>query len=99
MVENFATDYKEKITQNEFTSIAAAYRDAQKIYSEHCPNYQSSKAVVTSVNGRKQVKKKAEPAPDIQAIAQPEPANAIEPEPTIRKQDMVQAVRELFRFY
>lgn len=51
------TELESKITKNEYSSILNAYKYAKKIYSEHCPDYQSGKAVVSSVNGVKQVKR------------------------------------------
>lgn len=57
--EEYASEFKRKFSSNEFTSIASAYNEAQKIYSKYCPTYQKSKATVSSLNGVKQVKRKA----------------------------------------
>ena len=94
--EDYATDFKLKITRNEYSSIAAAYKDAQKIYSEHCPDYQSGKAVESSVGGVKQVKKKT-------ALENPVPvatstqidSTPTESAPTIRKEVVLETLREL----
>lgn len=35
--EEYASDFKNKLTSNQFASISAAYKEAQIIYSQHCP--------------------------------------------------------------
>lgn len=93
--EDFAADFKAKITRNEYSSILNAYKDAQKLYSEHCPEYQSGKAVVSSINGVKQVKRKAiEPVP----TQEPEPlvtSTPNDPVPTIIRHELFQTLREM----
>ena len=59
MDQEFASEFKEKYENNEFTSVKEATAFAIEIYKVHnAAEYNSSKAVVTSVDGMKVVKKR-----------------------------------------
>lgn len=49
----FASEFKQKYSNNDFKSVREAETYASKIYSEYSPLYQSSKATVKSINGTK----------------------------------------------
>lgn len=56
--EEFAKEFKHKLSHNLFTSVKKAELEAAAIYSVHCSEYQSKKATVYSENGMKKIKRK-----------------------------------------
>ena len=93
--EDYSTEFKNKINRNEFPSIAAAYKDAQIIYSEHCPDYKSNKAVIKIVNGKKTVKKKEEIAAIVEPIDPLVTSTPKDPEPTIRRDQLLEQLKQM----
>ncbi|RNA16284.1 hypothetical protein BpHYR1_034945 [Brachionus plicatilis] len=57
--DEFTHDFKEKLNTNFFSSMNEVFRESSKIYSKYCDQYMSSKATVSSVDGRKVYKRKA----------------------------------------
>lgn len=59
--DDFTTDFKDKLNNNSYSSMNEVFRESSKIYSKYCDQYMSSKATVSSVDGRKVYKRKAVP--------------------------------------
>lgn len=57
--DEFTHDFKDKLNSNFFSSMNEVFRESSKIYSKYCDQYMSSKATVSSVDGRKVYKRKA----------------------------------------
>ena len=57
--EEFTADFRRKYEENVFKTVEQAKIEACTLWKEHNESYQKSKAVVTSVDGQKQVAKKA----------------------------------------
>ncbi len=75
---------------------ANAYNYAQKIYSQHCPSYQKSKATVSSVNGVRTTNKKeqVQVAQDLKPI---ETSTPNDPQPTITKAIAFEMLRSMLQ--
>ena len=59
--DDFVHPFKQSIRNNEFTQIREVQDAASKLYAEHCPDAQRSKATVyTNAEGQRAVKKKIE---------------------------------------
>lgn len=59
--DDFTNDFKDKLSNNSYSSMNEVFRESSKIYSKYCDQYMSSKATVSSVDGRKVYKRKAVP--------------------------------------
>ena len=57
-VEDDLSEFKSKLENNLFTSVAEGARLAAKLYSIHCLSYKANKSTVLTENGTRVVKKK-----------------------------------------
>ena len=63
--EPFCAEFKSKLDSSEFRSVREAELLASKIYSEHCPKYQSGKAIVSSERGQRVYKKRLQSSNEV----------------------------------